>query len=153
LQNLEKQSKISLWKEAEMFSLDYIHNQVIHFPIALLSTSALFDLLGVFSGHKKLYSAAWYTLLLGTIAAIVAVLTGFIADRIYGHMSAPFPIIETHGSMQISASVIFFALLIWRHVNRQATAKPPLIYLIVSVLAVLVLFYGAHLGAGLADRY
>ena len=92
-----------------MFSLDYIHHQVIHFPIALLSISLLFDLLGYYLKNDKLFFSSWYTLLTGAGVSIVAVATGFIADVNYGHMSEPLPIFETHGSTQILAAICFIS--------------------------------------------
>ena len=65
----------------QLFSLEHIHNQVIHFPIALLSASVLFDLIGFYSDNKKMYSTSWYLLILGTLSTMSAVLTGFIADK------------------------------------------------------------------------
>lgn len=100
-----------------------------------------------------MYSAALYTLIFGALSSAAAVLSGFIADQAYGHMAEPFPIFSTHGSIQITVSLIFVGLLVWRYLRDWTIAKPPSLYLIMSFIAVLILFYGAHLGAGLAGRY
>mgnify|MGYP000653642481 CR=1 FL=1 len=84
-----------------MFSLDYLHHQVIHFPIALLSISIFFDFLAIYFKNHKLFFSGWCTLLTGALLSVVAIITGFIADIVYGHMSEPFPIFQTHGSTQI----------------------------------------------------
>jgi len=136
----------------QLFSLDQIHNQVIHFPIALLSASVLFDFIGYFSNNIKMYSTSWYLLILGTLSALSAVLTGFIADSAQGHMSEPFPIFTTHGSTQIFASLVFLSLLIWRYVNKRTETKPSRVYLSTSMVGILILFYGGHLGAIIAGR-
>lgn len=136
----------------QLFSLDQIHNQVIHFPIALLSASVLFDFIGYFSNNIKMYSTSWYLLILGTLSALSAVLTGFIADEAQGHMSEPFPIFTTHGSTQIFASLLFLSLLIWRYVNNRTETKPSRVYLSTSMAGILILFYGGHLGAIIAGR-
>ena len=136
----------------QLFSLDQIHNQVIHFPIALLSASVLFDFIGYFSNNIKMYSTSWYLLILGTLSALSAVLTGFIADSAQGHMSEPFPIFTTHGSTQIFASLLFLSLLVWRYVNKRTETKPSRVYLSTSMVGILILFYGGHLGAIIAGR-
>lgn len=136
-----------------MFSLDYLHHQAIHFPIALLSISIFFDLLGSYLKNDKLFFASWYALLTGVIFSTVAVATGFIADEVYGHMSEPFPIFETHGTTQILAALCFISLCLWRYNQNQTYAKPPVWYIIAGVVAVCILFYGSHLGAGLAGHY
>ena len=48
-----------------MFSLDYLHHQVIHFPIALLSISIFFDFLAIYFKNHKLFFSGWCTLLSG----------------------------------------------------------------------------------------
>ena len=136
-----------------MFSLDYLHHQVIHFPIALLSISILFDLLGYYLKNDKLFFSSWCTLLIGAGFSIVAVATGFLADVNYGHMSEPFPIFEMHGSTQILAATCFISLCLWRYIQNQTHAKPPGWYIIVGISSVCILFYGSHLGAGLAGHY
>ncbi len=136
----------------QLFSLDQIHNQVIHFPIALLSASVLFDVIGYFSNNIKMYSTSWYLLILGTLSALSAVLTGFITDEAQGHMSEPFPIFTTHGSTQIFASLLFLSLLVWRYVNNRTESKPSRVYLSTSIVGILILFYGGHLGAIIAGR-
>ena len=136
-----------------MFSLDYLHHQVIHFPIALLSISILFDLLGYYLKNDKLFFSSWCTLLIGAGFSIVAVATGFIADVNYGHMSEPLPIFETHGSTQILAATCFISLCLWRYIQNQTHTKSPGWYIIVGISSVCILFYGSHLGAGLAGHY
>lgn len=136
----------------QLFSLEQIHNKVIHFPIALLSASVLFNLIGFYSDNKKMYSTSWYLLILGTLSALSAVITGFIADKTQGHMSEPFPIFTTHGSTQIFASLLFLSLLIWRYVNIRTETKPTFVYLVASIAGILILFYGGHLGAVIAGR-
>ena len=136
-----------------MFSLDHIHNQLIHFPIGLLSASVFFDTFGIISKSQKLHIVSWYTLLLGTISAFASVLTGFIEDQIYGHMSDPFPLFETHGSLQIFSVISFSALCMWRYIQGQPEKELPKGYIMIGILAVLIMFYGSHLGAELAGRY
>ncbi len=136
-----------------MFSLDHIHNQLIHFPIGLLFASVFFDVVGVISKNIKLHTVAWYTILLGVSFSVLGVLSGFIEDQTYGHMSEPFPIFDNHGSMQILASIIFIMLLIWRYKENTKDAQPSHVYIAISLLGLLILFYGAHLGAELAGRY
>jgi uncharacterized membrane protein len=136
-----------------MFSLDYLHHQVIHFPIALLSISIFFDFLAIYFKNHKLFFSGWCTLLTGALLSVVAIITGFIADIVYGHMSEPFPIFQTHGSTQIIAAIFFIGLCLWRYSNNHIHTKPPAGYFILGVISVCILFYGSHLGAGLAGHY
>jgi len=136
-----------------MFSLNFLHHQIIHFPIALLSISILFDVLGIYLNNDKLFFSSWCALLTGVLFSIIAIVTGFIADNVYGHMIEPFPIFQTHGSTQIIATVSFMVLCFWRYINNNTYKRPPVIYLIFGVIFVCILFYGSHLGAGLVGHY
>ena len=136
------------------WQIDTIHPLIIHFPIALLSASVLFDILGVVFRKESLNHAGWWCLVCGVMGALAAVLTGFFADTIYGHMGDPFPVFETHGTMQIAATLIFVGLFIWRGVNKCQLPSEPLkyVYLAIGAAATGWIFYGAHLGAQLAGR-
>ena len=57
-----------------------MHGGSTHFPIALIAASFLFDLLAYFfkSKTQELRAAAYYSLLLGALGSIGAVITGLI---------------------------------------------------------------------------
>lgn len=60
-----------------MFSVDHLHPMVVHFPIALILIGFLFDLISLF--YKKeagLSMVGFYLLILGTLSALVAILSG-----------------------------------------------------------------------------
>lgn len=62
-----------------MLTAPHLHAMVIHFPIALLMTGVLSEIIGLFS--KKLFfkHAAFYLLILGALGAIVAYVSGSYA--------------------------------------------------------------------------
>lgn len=68
------------------------HPLVIHFPIALLSTSVVFDFIYYYSKNKDLLVASWWILLTGLIASIAAIASGIIDDSLIGHFGAVWPI-------------------------------------------------------------
>ncbi|MDP6397325.1 MAG: DUF2231 domain-containing protein [Candidatus Marinimicrobia bacterium] len=137
------------------WQLDSVHPLIIHFPIALLSVSVLFDFLSVVFRKESLSHAGWWCLLVGVISALTGVISGFSSDILFGHMENPFPIFETHGSTQLLATVVFTGLLIWRWTNKCQIPSESLkyIYIAIGSLATGCLFYGAHLGAQLASRF
>ena len=128
------------------------HLLVIHFPIALLSIAVLFDFLFYFTKKVDLVGASWWTMFFGVISCFVAVITGFVSDSLYEHLFDTWPLWENHGMVQI-LSFLLFVLLFYIKVYHPNTIKHyPITYLIISGLFVLVLFYGAHLGAVLSGR-
>lgn len=62
-----------------MFTAPHIHAMVIHFPIALLLTGFLFELLSLLSKSHFVKKASFYLLLLGAMGAIVAYVSGSYA--------------------------------------------------------------------------
>ena len=128
------------------------HLLVIHFPIALLSIAVLFDFLFYFTEKVDLAGASWWTMFFGIISCFVAVITGFVSDSLYEHLFDTWPLWENHGMVQI-LSFLLFVLLFYIKVYHPKTIKHyPITYLIISGLFVLILFYGAHLGAVLSGR-
>lgn len=57
------------------------HSPVVHFPVALWLTSALFDLLYLLTGDQFHRRAAQFLIGLGLLGAPVAIITGFIDLR------------------------------------------------------------------------
>ena len=136
------------------WTTENIHFLFLHFPIALFSTGWACDCIGVSFSNRSATDAGWWCLLFGLVSSLFAVGTGFLADRLYGHMTLPFPFFETHGALQITACLIFLGLFILRFRNGQRLPEGNLrsVYLLVAGVAVGLLFYGAHLGAQLSGR-
>ncbi|MFL3051110.1 MAG: DUF2231 domain-containing protein [Candidatus Neomarinimicrobiota bacterium] len=130
------------------------HFLVIHFSIALLPSAFLLDIIAIFFKSSSAENGSWWCLVLGSFGSIFAIITGFIADNIYGHMSLPFPILTTHGAIQIIASLLFWFLLLWRFENKHEIPLGKLrkYYIVIGGIAVATIFYGSHLGATLAGR-
>jgi uncharacterized membrane protein len=93
-----------------------LHPLVVHFPIALLPLSFLFALLARFC--PKLCETEWLLLVIGTLAAPVAVITGLIAHLPYeGTLLAA--VIEPHQFSALIGTIVMIAITVWRAVNRR----------------------------------
>ena len=128
------------------------HPLVIHFPIALISTSVVFDFIFYFSNNKDLLVASWWTMLAGLIASLAAIASGIIDDSLIGHFGSVWPIWHNHGAVQIVSIIGFTILFYFKTTNPDSYKKNNTSYLLCSSLLVAVLFYGAHLGALLSGR-
>ena len=130
--------------------LETLHPLFVHFPIALLSVGLVFDLLYCFLKNEDFEIVASWNLFLGFFSLLPTMLTGFFSDLEYGHMESPFPIIETHGSLQILSCLLFLFLFIWKMKEKcrlPKQGKNRFVFLLIEIIAVLILFYGSHLGA------
>lgn len=56
-----------------------IHPMLVHFPVALLLASVLFDVLGLIRRDERLHFAAHYTLVAGVAGGLFAAVSGFLA--------------------------------------------------------------------------
>ena len=128
------------------------HLLVIHFPIALLSIAVLFDFLFYFTKKEDLVGASWWTMFFGVISCFVAVITGFVSDSLYEHLFSTFPLWENHGIVQIVSFLLFILLFYMKIYQSKIIKHYPVMYLVISGVFVLILFYGAHLGAVLSGR-
>jgi len=131
-----------------------IHPLVVHFPIALLSSAILFDLIYIFSGRNDLSQTGWWVLLLGLVSAGSGITTGVWNDTLIGHLGTVTPLWLNHGWVQIFSCILFLGLFTWRtkHPNVLNNAHQKWVFLFMGAIAVAVLFYGGHLGARLAGR-
>ncbi len=98
-----------------------LHPMMTHFPIALLSASWVLDI----AAHwwPKLRTSGWILLILGTIGAIFAVITGNAVGELY-ESSKYGSVVETHQTLAITTTLIFSALFIWRLIARRRGQDP-----------------------------
>lgn len=133
-----------------------IHPLFVHFPIALLSVGVLFSILGIIFKKSSLQNAAWWCQLFGTVAIIAAVITGLIAESTVKHSDKVHEILESHELFGLIAAGLFVVIFIWRSILKTDLPKTLsylLIYLVISISAVGIMFYGAHLGGIMVYEY
>ena len=131
-----------------------LHPLVIHFPIALFSAAILFDVIFILTNKTENLMVGWWVMLLALISSAVAIATGIIDDTLIGHLGSVFPLWKNHGWVQILSILIFLLVFIWRTKSPYfyQSYQSSRIYIIISGLGVVLLFYGGHLGAKLAGR-
>jgi uncharacterized membrane protein len=107
----------------EMLTLapSLLHPMVTHFPLALLSASYLLDVLAHW--WPKLRTSGWVLLILGTLGAIVAVLSGNAVGELFEETKFG-AYVKLHQTLAITTTVIFAALLIWRFFARRRGQDP-----------------------------
>lgn len=93
-----------------------IHPLLVHFPIALLLVSVAFSWAGRLRQSKGLEQAAWYTLLVGLAATLLAVISGFVAARGVPAESPAMATLTIHRLLGIIVLVVFGlqAVCAWR---------------------------------------
>ena len=128
------------------------HPLIIHFPIALISTSVALECLHFILKRDDLLDASWWTMFFGLISSLAAVASGIIDDSLIGHFGAIWPLWQNHGAMQILTIALLSLFFYIKNSKPKLSEKYNRYLLLAEVLLVGVLFYGAHLGAVLSGR-
>ena len=134
-----------------------LHPMIVHFPIALLMTSVLFDAASQMFKRESLRDGALWLLTLGLLGGIAASLSGSVAEEAAEKAGIAESLIETHESLAFATLAIFSLLFVWRlYLRNQFTRQTLAIYLLVAIAGIGTLsatgYYGGDLvyeqGAG-----
>ncbi|HNV27027.1 MAG TPA: hypothetical protein PKI21_12190 [Nitrospira sp.] len=132
-----------------------IHPMVVHFPIAFLLASLLFDLIALRWRGQECRATSLSLLALGVLAALVALLTGHLAEEAVEHSGTiPKQAIETHEELAFAAFWVFAGLLgvkllsYWGWMRERA-----LLVLFIGVGGSVLLLVASYYGGDLVYRY
>ena len=117
------------------------HFLVIHIPIAMLLFSFVFDLLAMILKKKDWHTAGVLCLIVGTLGAIVAVITGPEGER-----NPLFPQHELYGKITMMLSILLTLVrlgILWR---KKVDIGKNLLYLLVMLIGVGLVSYTGDLG-------
>lgn len=93
-----------------MFDTSHLHPMIVHFPVALIIIGFLADLGGLFFKKEPcLTKTGFYLMILGTLAALAAVLTGEFftgADSLQGEVA------QVEGNHEIFAKVTLALMIL-----------------------------------------
>ena len=127
-----------------------IHPMVVHFPIALLITSVVFDFLATRWHHKSFQDAGFYTLIAGLLGAAVAVLTGAMAEELAEDKGIPESVLEIHEALGYATLLFFIGLLALRLLMRwKLISERPALYLAMGVAGIVILSAAGYFGGSL----
>jgi uncharacterized membrane protein len=90
------------------------HPIIVDFAVALLVVSVAFDLLASVAEERDLRVVAWWTLMLGTVAAALAVLSGYVAAQTASTEPSVVETITRHRNLGIATLTCFTACAVWR---------------------------------------
>ncbi len=134
--------------------MESLHPLVVHFPIALLTTAAILDVLGVLLRREVWHRIALWNLTLGTLSAGIAVITGLQAERVAKHSFEIWEVMERHEHLGVILLIAGLGMTAGRWAVRHrftGVVRVAAIGLMI-VLAVLVGIQ-AHLGGRLVFEF
>lgn len=124
-----------------------LHPMIVHFPVALLVTTILFEALGHFRKKEELRKAALYTLVLGLVGTVAAVMTGSaqLENIELATGTEEFGAISAHMKYGYLTFLVFTAFLL---VRLRAKAVLPL--LAVGAAGLVAVYLTGHSGGQIA---
>lgn len=124
-----------------------IHPMVVHFPIALLTVSLLFDLISMRWKSASFRDAGLYTLLAGLLGAAAAVVTGAIAEETVEDSDIPEALLNIHETLGYATLALFIGLLGLRLLMRRGVVREiPALYVTLGFIGVVVLLVTGYYG-------
>jgi uncharacterized membrane protein len=91
-----------------------LHAALNDLPTALLLTAVLFDLAGLSGRRPILRQVGFYTMLVGAVGAVAAVIAGLQAEEHIAHGEAVHEVMETHEKLALVTTGIFVLVVLWR---------------------------------------
>ena len=134
--------------------MENIHPLLVHFPIALLSSFFILEVLGCVFKKPQWREAASYFLYFGAVGAIFTVMAGFQAAYTVIHSETVHLIMERHEHFGITVMTLAIVLSVWRlksGVVLEGGAK--YFFLLLSGLMCLLMVLGADLGGYMVYNY
>ena len=144
--------------DADFFTFEnlvnHTHGAITHFPIALLFVSVALDLVAVVK-KPNLHWSGWLLLVLGTIGAVVATITGLISHFPYEEDPVLLAAIEPHQYTAFAATAVFVTLTgwRWRAVRRGSEVGGSSAYLALALLGLVILGVTGFLGGNLLSEW
>lgn len=134
--------------------MENIHPLLVHFPIALLSLFFVLDLAGSVKKNPDWRNAASYFLYLGTVAAALTVVAGFVAVNTVPHGDNVHDIMENHEHLGLTVLAFASFLSVWRYVSLGLpSGGANNFFLILAALMCLIMALGADLGGLMVYHY
>ena len=132
---------------------NHAHGALNHFPIALLFVSAILDSLA--RKRPNLRSTAWLLLVLGTLGAIAATVSGLLAHLAFEDDPYLLSAIDVHQYLAFATTALFAALTVWRwrSLRLGSDAGGIRAYLALVLLGLVVLGVTGFLGGNLLTEY
>lgn len=134
--------------------LQNIHPLFVHYPIAFLTGATFFYFLAWLTGKETFTTTAFALLIIGALAAAVAVGTGLYAeDGVMISRSVRTHLFARHKNLMLGTMALAIVLASWSIVARPFPAKGRALFLFLLLALLAVMTLGADYGARMVYDY
>jgi len=131
-----------------------IHPLIVHFPIALIIVIFILDFLGALVRNKSLFSAANILTIFAAAAAVVAVISGLMAEESVWHPDQAHELLELHETIGLAVLGLTLILLIFRPVVKKKKSRSlGWIAVLISLAAAILVGYEGYLGGEIVYKH
>jgi uncharacterized membrane protein len=135
-----------------MFGYDWprLHAALNDLPTALLVTAALFELLALATRREAFRQVSFWTLIIGALGGVAAVLSGLQAEEQIAHGDAVHRVMQTHRLLAFVTLGTFAVLALWRLLRERRMGAGERALALAATLAgagvlIATSFYGGRL--------
>src|ERR1700681_3090151 len=123
------------------------HVALVHFPIALIVVSVVFDLLSLRGQSLALLRAAYYTVMVAAISTVPTIATGILAWQLQFEGKAPKGNLKLQMILALCSSAMIW-LVGWLHIKEQRKPQfnSPGVRLTVEIVAAAMTMLTGHVG-------
>ena len=144
-----------------MEALANLHPLVIHFPIVLLMTYALLEIVGIFSKDSSISGFAYIILIVAVLSSVAALVTGnqaaHISESLYsGNFNIPKQVIEQHqlfATITVWFYVLVFLFRTYLVVKKKFIGRMRYIFIIFAIVGVYFIVVTGNLGGKLVFNH
>ncbi len=134
-----------------------IHTKAVHFPIALLITYSLLEIIGLIFNKKLFTQTAFVVLITGIIAIFIAVLTGNQAFEAYQHWDeASSNIFNSHQFYANITTWYFVFMVVLRTflvVKKKFNGVIKYLFILFAVIGIFFIYKTAEYGGELINKF
>ncbi|MGD8305633.1 MAG: hypothetical protein PVF17_03180 [Ignavibacteria bacterium] len=134
-----------------------LHPKVVHFPIALLMISVLFDVVGILSKKEYFHKSAHLLLLLGVLGSFAAAFTGNQAFSSYKFWNNSSGELMSNHELYANITIWYFTLILFLRTFLVLRKKyfTPVKYIIIvlGIVGCYFLFQTSEYGGKLVNKY
>jgi uncharacterized membrane protein len=131
-----------------------IHPLLVHFPIAILTVSFLFEMISLMRSSPDVSRAAWWLHMVGTTGLLLSVASGLYARSATPISAQAMEYAENHQQIALVVTCVFAGLLFWRIAGRSALPRiGRTAYYALFGVGVALMWLGAWYGGELVYRF
>jgi uncharacterized membrane protein len=131
-----------------------IHPIFVHFPIALLTLSLVFEMLFLVRSELEFSRVGWWLHMAGTLGLLLSVATGLRAVSDVRLSLGAADIIEYHQQIALLVTGLFTGLLLWRiGVRTTLPQNGRAMYVAAFAAGLILMWLGAWYGGELVYRH